>query len=140
MDELIQQVAAMSSNQNADSAGTSQPRNPKRKADETDAVARTGSGNNGKYLPLKWTSRETGKEKWTKATMFGFPKGTEDSPVIFSEISWDGSWPDDKKAYYNARKKVEAAEKVAKQDKAARTAAGKANRIVGSKKEATNLC
>ena len=53
------------------------------------------------------------------------------------EISWDGSWPDDKKAYYNARKKVEAAEKVAKQDKAARTAAGKANRVVGSKKEAT---
>ena len=50
------------------------------------------------------------------------------------EISWDSSWPDDKKAYYNARKKRQAAGK-AKQDK--KNAAEKASKVVGVKQEAT---
>ena len=93
------------SNEQTDAVEPQRPRNAKRKAEETDANTGTGSGANGEYIKTK-TRIPNGNKHWTDPTKFGWPKTTKDSPFNVLGISWDSSWPADKKAYYNARKKA----------------------------------
>ena len=108
MNNLILQVAAMNknnSNEQPDKVEPQRPRNQKRKAEETDATTGTGSGANGEYIKMK-TKSANGNKYWADPAKFGWPKTTKDSPFNVLGISWDSSWPADKKAYYNARKKT----------------------------------
>ena len=62
----------------------------------------------GKYG--EWIKSREGRgknEHWTHPAKFGFPPKAKGSPFDTLEILWDSNWPADKKAYYNARKKVQ---------------------------------
>ena len=127
MNNLILQVAAMNkhnSNEQTDDVEPQRPRNAKRKAGETNALKGNGSGKDGKWIKIK--RGEGKKEHWTHPSKFGFPKMSKDSPFNDLEILWDSNWPADKKAYYNARKKVQTEAK-------ANWAANKANRDAADK-------
>ena len=89
MNDLILQVAAINSNNQANNVEPHQPRNPKRKAEETDANTGTGSGKDGAWIKEK--VKRNGRKHWTDPTEFGFPKSTKDSPFNTLEISWDSS-------------------------------------------------
>ena len=116
MNDLILQVAAMNSNKSSNEVADATPqgpRAPKRKAGETDASRGTanaskgaGSGENGAMIPAKYT--RYGEDRWTQHRKFNFPIA-KDAPFNALEISWDNSWPADKKAYYTARKQAKQA-------------------------------
>ena len=76
MNDLILQVAAINSNNQTNNVEPHQPRNPKRKAEETDANTGTGSGANGEWIKEKYKWK--GQKRWTDPAEFGFPKSTKD--------------------------------------------------------------
>ena len=108
MNELILQVAAINSSNNNNKAeditpiAPQRPRAAKRKAEEVDASTGAGSGKNGAMIPATF-AHKSGDTAWTPHRKFNFPIA-DNAPFNALEISWDSSWPADKKAYCNARR------------------------------------
>ena len=137
MNELIQQVAAINSNSNNDKAeditpsAPQRPRAAKRKAEQVDSSTGEGSGENGEMIPATFKHKQSGDTAWTAHRKFNFPIA-DNAPFNTFEISWDDSWPADKKAYYTARKAKQVAGKKKRESKAATN-----NGVVKVKREPT---
>ena len=86
-------------------------------------------------IPATFKHTESGDTLWTAHRKFNFPIA-DNAPFNSFEISWDDSWPADKKAYYTARKAKQVEGK--KRGESNNAAKNKTkSKALGVKKEAT---